>query len=64
MYIFSRQQLLNLLGKSSNWRVQNLLDLGAGDGNITSIMAQFAEKVYVTEVSTSMRWRLRKRGYE
>lgn len=64
MHIFTRQQFLNLIGQSSDWKVPSLLDLGAGDGNVTSVMAEFAEKVYVTEVSTSMIWRLRKRGYQ
>ncbi|EDV25508.1 uncharacterized protein TRIADDRAFT_55668 [Trichoplax adhaerens] len=64
MHIFGRQQFLTLVGKSGDWRIPTMLDLGAGDGNITSVMAEFVEKVSVTEVSKSMRWRLNRRGYQ
>ena len=40
-----------------------LLDLGAGDGKVTSVMANYYQKVYVTEMSSVMRKLLAKNGY-
>eukprot|EP00040_Diaphanoeca_grandis_P026482 m.148414 g.148414 ORF g.148414 m.148414 type:complete len:334 (+) comp30593_c0_seq1:132-1133(+) len=43
----------------------SLLDIGAGDGNVTAQLAKlFSGKVYATEYSAVMQWRLRMKGYE
>lgn len=42
----------------------SLLDIGAGDGGVTSILAPLFRKVSVTEDSAAMRWRLWYRGYQ
>lgn len=41
-----------------------LLDVGAGNGRITSFMAPFFDSVKTTEVASQMAKRLRARGYE
>uniref|UniRef100_T1J491 C2H2-type domain-containing protein n=1 Tax=Strigamia maritima TaxID=126957 RepID=T1J491_STRMM len=63
MFVFSRKQLLHLLGMRSSWRGSNLLDIGAGDGNVTSIMAPLFDRVYVTEASSGMRNLLHAKGF-
>lgn len=40
-----------------------LLDIGAGDGGVTSRLAPLFSQVFATEYSWSMRWRLWWRGY-
>jgi len=41
-----------------------LLMPGAGDGAVTRQMAQHFRNVYVTEVSSTMLWRLQEQGYK
>lgn len=41
-----------------------LLDVGAGDGGVTSTLAPLFRSVTATEDAAVMRWRLRRRGYE
>uniref|UniRef100_A0A1I8I6D3 Methyltransf_25 domain-containing protein n=1 Tax=Macrostomum lignano TaxID=282301 RepID=A0A1I8I6D3_9PLAT len=41
----------------------SLLDLGAGDGNVTSHYAGYFRRVFATEMATVMTWRLAERGY-
>jgi protein-L-isoaspartate O-methyltransferase len=45
-------------------RKATLLDIGAGDGAVTARLAGLFTTVYVTEASTVMQFRLRRRGYE
>ena len=40
-----------------------MLMSGAGDGAVTRQMAQHFRSVYVTEVSSTMIWRLEEQGY-
>ncbi|XP_054158208.1 LOW QUALITY PROTEIN: protein-L-histidine N-pros-methyltransferase-like [Oppia nitens] len=40
-----------------------LLDIGAGDGKVTEIMAKYFDKIYTTEISSVMRKILLKKGY-
>jgi hypothetical protein len=40
-----------------------LLDIGAGDGNVTSKLAPLFSHVYATEFCAVMRWRLLMRRY-
>lgn len=42
---------------------ESLLDIGAGDGGVTARLAHLFERVFATEYSVTMRWRLRGRGY-
>jgi len=67
MFVFSRSQLNLLLGLESvartSWKGEYLLDLGAGDGEVTQVMAERFEHTHVTEISTTMKWTLEKKGF-
>ena len=62
--MFSQDQFRQLMNIDETWRAESLLDLGAGDGQVTKIMESHFNKIYVTEQSPSMRWRLRQMNYE
>lgn len=64
MFVFSQEQLKQLLQIEDGWRGQNLLDLGAGDGEVTDKMARYYSQVYATEVSSTMVWRLQEKNYK
>jgi cyclopropane fatty-acyl-phospholipid synthase-like methyltransferase len=64
MFVYSLDQFHSLLGVTEGWRGSALLDLGAGDGKTTEVMAPLFSSVYVTEVSGSMRWVLARRGFQ
>lgn len=64
MFVFSKAQFRTLLGIDVNDKRKRLLDLGAGDGKVTEMMAPYFEDVYATEQSPSMRWRLNWKGYK
>jgi SAM-dependent methyltransferase len=49
--------------EKASGRFGALLDIGAGDGSVTEQLAPFATKVFVTEESSAMRWRLWSRGF-
>lgn len=55
-------EVLEQLGPDAP-RFSRLLDIGAGDGGVTAKLAPLVDSVYATEVSMTMRWRLRRRGY-
>jgi 16S rRNA A1518/A1519 N6-dimethyltransferase RsmA/KsgA/DIM1 with predicted DNA glycosylase/AP lyase activity len=59
MFVFSSEQFLKLVPKPSG----RLLDLGAGDGRVTEIMAPHFTEVMVTEVSPTMRRQLTLKGF-
>ncbi|XP_008191414.1 protein-L-histidine N-pros-methyltransferase isoform X3 [Tribolium castaneum] len=63
MFVLSLQQFLKLLRVEDSWHKEALLDLGAGDGEVTAHLASLFDKTYVTEVSTTMRTLLQNRGY-
>ncbi|CAG00842.1 unnamed protein product, partial [Tetraodon nigroviridis] len=63
MFVFSPEQFQRLLQIHPEWRAERLLDLGAGDGGVTEVMAVHFRKVYVTEVSLPMIWNLQRRNY-
>ncbi|XP_042143462.1 protein-L-histidine N-pros-methyltransferase [Ixodes scapularis] len=66
MFVFSRAQFLGLLGFSEDASgpiFSSLLDIGAGDGNVTAVLAPYFRRVDVTEVSPPMRRILQRRGY-
>ena len=61
MFVFSESHLRRLLPRVPGG---SLLDLGAGDGLITKVMASTFNQVYATEVSPTMRYTLAQRGYK
>lgn len=63
MYVFSQDQLQRLLGVDSDWKADRVVDLGAGDGEVTEAMAPMFREVCATEASWTMQWRLSGRGY-
>lgn len=73
MFVFSTEQIRTLLRPPHtpasaplppSFQFDSLLDIGAGDGGVTAKMQPLFHSVYATEFSASMRWRLRRRGYE
>lgn len=64
MFVYSLEQFRRLLAVAEGWRGGALLDLGAGDGKTTEVMAPLFSNVYVTEISGPMRWILVKRGFQ
>ncbi|XP_018569742.1 methyltransferase-like protein 9 [Anoplophora glabripennis] len=64
MFVISQPQLRKLFKIDDNWRADTLLDLGAGDGEVTAHIAPAFFKVYATEMSSTMRTLLHRRGYE
>ena len=63
MFIFSEEQLRLLLGNPIFKKNSLMIDVGAGDGNVTSRAARFFDVVVATEVSTPMLMRLACRGF-
>ncbi|CAE8592482.1 unnamed protein product [Polarella glacialis] len=70
MFVLSQQQLLRLLAASGHPPIgqdATFLDIGAGDGAATSTAARAlkipARRVFASEVSWSMRFRLRLKGF-
>lgn len=65
MFIFSNEQFRDFLNLPAEWdrRDKRLLDLGAGDGQVTSVLSEFYGTVSVTEASQVMEWRLQQRGF-
>ncbi|XP_071824719.1 protein-L-histidine N-pros-methyltransferase-like [Apostichopus japonicus] len=63
MFIFSHAQFEQLISKPKSWQGDKLLDLGAGDGRVTDIMASFFTSISATEASGPMRTRLLSKGY-
>ncbi|XP_026290796.1 protein-L-histidine N-pros-methyltransferase isoform X1 [Frankliniella occidentalis] len=60
MFVFSSEQFARLVGGRTGGR---LLDLGAGDGAVTSQMEPFFDHVSVTEISAPMRKILARKKY-
>jgi SAM-dependent methyltransferase len=63
MHLLSAPQLAALLSEVPRARPRSLLDVGAGDGSITTLAAPLFDDVRVTERSRVMRRRLAARGY-
>ena len=65
MFVYSTSQFKTLLDFESDKEspYTSLLDIGAGDGSITERMSSLFKKVYVTELSPAMQWRLSTYGY-
>ncbi|KAM9424052.1 protein-L-histidine N-pros-methyltransferase isoform 2-T2 [Pholidichthys leucotaenia] len=64
MFVYSTNQFRQLLRISPDWRADRLLDLGAGDGGVTQVMAPHFREVYATEVSPPMKWHLHRKNYK
>ncbi|XP_054570393.1 protein-L-histidine N-pros-methyltransferase isoform X5 [Eptesicus fuscus] len=63
MFVFSPDQFQRLLRINPDWKTHRLLDLGAGDGEVTKIMSPHFEEIYATELSETMIWQLQKKKY-
>uniref|UniRef100_A0A7M4FUC2 Methyltransferase 9, His-X-His N1(pi)-histidine n=1 Tax=Crocodylus porosus TaxID=8502 RepID=A0A7M4FUC2_CROPO len=63
MFVFSPEQFQRLLKINPEWKSQRLLDLGAGDGEVTKVMSPHFEEIYATELSETMIWQLQKKKY-
>lgn len=65
MFVYSTEQFHTLLDVHSTnpSPYTTLLDIGAGDGSVTARMSNLFQKIYVTELSPSMQWRLTRSGY-
>uniref|UniRef100_A0A1I7WPJ0 Methyltransferase-like protein 9 n=1 Tax=Heterorhabditis bacteriophora TaxID=37862 RepID=A0A1I7WPJ0_HETBA len=65
MFLFSDTQIREFLNIPVEWdfKASKLLDLGAGDGEITKKFSSIYGKIYVTEMSQVMQWRLRQEGF-
>lgn len=63
MFVFSPDQFQRLLKINPDWKTHRLLDLGAGDGEVTKIMSPHFEEIYATELSETMIWQLQKKKY-
>lgn len=64
MFVFSRDQIQRLLGVTADWKAERVIDLGAGDGEVTKEVDFMFQEVYTTEASWTMQWRLSQRGYK
>ncbi|GIY14882.1 methyltransferase-like protein 9 [Caerostris extrusa] len=68
MFVFSNAQFENIVAPFSHLKEQwmtcgNLLDLGAGDGKVTEVMARHFRNTYATEISGVMRNILTAKSY-
>ena len=63
MFVFSPDQFQRLLKINRDWKTHRLLDLGAGDGEVTKIRSPHFEEIYATELSETMTWQLQKKKY-
>lgn len=64
MFVYSKDQFHKLMKIDINWKRGSMIDLGAGDGKVTAVMADSFHKVYATEMSTQMQKHLEHRGYQ
>jgi len=69
MYIMSteqfREHLLQGRGESGMGPMESLLDIGAGNGDVTAQLGKLVSgQIYATEASPVMQWRLKSRGYK
>ncbi|XP_065194520.1 protein-L-histidine N-pros-methyltransferase-like [Sycon ciliatum] len=67
MYILSTNQASRLFHQagmpSTQQKFGSLLDVGAGDGEVTKHLAPLFHHVYATEQSPTMRWRLKRANF-
>lgn len=65
MFVYSTNQFKKLIDLEPNlsYPLPSLLDIGAGDGAVTERMSDLFSKVYATEMSSIMQWRLSNNGF-
>jgi len=65
MFVFSTDQLSAFLSIDNQWTSENkaMIDLGAGDGQVTLKFQPLFQKIYATEASRIMEWRLKRKGF-
>jgi ubiquinone/menaquinone biosynthesis C-methylase UbiE len=64
MFVLSEAQAKSLIEPHLNFKKElRLLDVGAGDGNVTKSFSPFFKTIVTTEVSSYMAKRLREKGY-
>jgi SAM-dependent methyltransferase len=63
MFVLSQEQICQVLRKKPEDFRGKLLDIGAGDGNVTGKMAHFMDHVTTTEVSGPMVKNLNNKGF-
>ena len=63
MFVISDKQFRTLFRLSDDYRADRMLDIGAGDGATTSLLATMFDHVHVTEMSWPMKRILASRGY-
>lgn len=64
MWVLSKEQFQEHLSRAGSRNPHTLLDIGAGDGNVTKELAACVTgPVYATEADGVMRFRLSRRGY-
>lgn len=63
MFVLSAQQFRRLFRLPDDYRAEALLDLGAGDGATTALLAPMFSRVHATEVSWPMKRILTARGF-
>src|SRR5690606_26874631 len=62
MHVLSTAQWRRLLALPSGARLERVLDVGAGDGQVSESLRPLADALVTTELSRAMAWRLRRRG--
>uniref|UniRef100_A0A914GU01 Uncharacterized protein n=1 Tax=Globodera rostochiensis TaxID=31243 RepID=A0A914GU01_GLORO len=65
MFIFSHAHVRAFLALPDDWSPigRRMLDIGAGDGEVTAKFVPFFGHVWVVEASKIMEWRLARRGF-
>uniref|UniRef100_A0A183BYX1 Chromo domain-containing protein n=1 Tax=Globodera pallida TaxID=36090 RepID=A0A183BYX1_GLOPA len=65
MFIFSHSHVRAFLALPDDWSPigRRMLDIGAGDGEVTAKFVPFFGNVWVVEASKIMEWRLARRGF-
>ena len=64
MFVISDRQFRQLFHLPDNYRAKRMLDLGAGDGATTALLATMFDSVHVTEMSWPMKRILTSRGFK
>ncbi|ELU17292.1 hypothetical protein CAPTEDRAFT_167325 [Capitella teleta] len=64
MFVFSSSQFRSLMNIDEHWKGDKMLDLGAGDGEVTKKMSLHFSEVHATEMSVTMVQRLQENGFK
>jgi len=63
MFVISDEQFRRLFHLADDYRAERMLDLGAGDGATTSLLAPMFQHVHATEISWPMKRILSSKGF-